>query len=145
MRALRAAIGVALVLAATPVAWAVDPSGFDVMGIRLYMTSAEALTILRMQTKALAVQDHPCERDVTRRCVGMIDADLPDGRMEIRFAEIPAVSDAASELAYSITLSIMAANRLTPELLREATVDHYGLPTVPGNHDLVPHAVTLQR
>ncbi len=51
--------------------------------------------------------------------------------MEIRFAEIPAVSDAGSELVYSITLSIMAANRLTPELLREATVDHYGLPTAP--------------
>lgn len=131
MRGLRAAIGIALLLVAAPAASAVDPSGFDVMGIRLYMTSAEAVAVLRMQTNTLAVQEHPCQRDITRQCVGTIDATLPDGGMEIRFTEIPAVADAGPELAYSITLSIVARNRVTPDLLRGATIDHYGLPTVP--------------
>jgi hypothetical protein len=131
MRALRSAIGIALLLTPAPAAWSIDPTGFEVMGIRLYMTSAETLTILRMQTATLTVQDHPCARDATQRCVGMIEASLPDGRMVIRFADIPAVVDAGSELAYSITLSVMAGGRITAELLRGAAVDHYGPPTAP--------------
>jgi hypothetical protein len=128
MRAVQVTIAIALLLMGPSKVGAADPSWFEVMGVRLNMTSAEAITVLRRQTKAMNVQDRPCKHDPLSRCVESIVAELPDGSMTVRFTNA-SPGDSKPEIAYSIVLSLKVGGRSADTALRTAAIEHYGPPT----------------
>ena len=120
-------------LAPPGAAWAgADPGGpgrFAVMGVRLYMTAAQAEAVLRVQAPALERATHACAAAPSARCTDLLRARMPDGVLTVRFVDNPPGRTAGSESAWRITLRLDPREGADPSALRAGAEAHYGPPS----------------
>lgn len=143
VRAVGRTVGRAVGLAAGLLAWSglappggawagASPGGpgrFAVMGVRLYMTAAQAEAVLRMQVPALERATHACAAAPAARCTGLLRARVPDGVLTVRFLDNPPGPAAGSETAWRITLRLDPRQGADPRALRAGAQAHYGPPS----------------
>ena len=114
-------------------AWAgADSSGpgrFAIMGVRLYMTAAQAAAVLRVQAPALERSTHACAAAPAIRCTGLLRAHVPDGVLTVRFLDNPPGLAAGRESAWRITLQLDPREADDPRALRAGAEAHYGPPS----------------
>ena len=112
-------------------AWAGSsgPGRFAVMGVRLYMTAAQATAVLRRQAPALERTTHACAAAPAARCTGLLRARVPDGVLTVRFLDNPAGLAAAREAAWRITLRLDPRQGTDPRTLLAGAEAHYGSPS----------------
>ncbi len=105
------------------------PGRFAIMGVRLYMTAAQAAAVLRVQAPAIGRTTHACAAAPAARCTGLLRARVPDGVLTVRFLDNPPGPAAASETAWRITLQLDPRQAADPRALRAGAEAHYGAPS----------------
>jgi hypothetical protein len=104
----------ASIAAAPRLAPAAEPAHFAIMGVHLYQSAQEVLTVLYAQgvrEDAVSEHVHPCALHAAAACTDSIVARLPDGPITIRFADAPAGFNAGREAAFSITYRLLRGPR----------------------------------
>ncbi len=103
---------------------AADRTGFDLLGLRLAMTPAEIIAVLRPQSAAITESSRPCHDPAGQDCVESVTAKLPDGRIEVLFAH---------DAAWRISLTVTARGPRDWNVLRAAAIEHFGMPSAAGD------------
>ena len=104
----------ASIAAAPRLAPAAEPAHFAIMGVRLYQSAQEVLTVLYAQgvrEDAVSEHVHPCSLHAAAACTDSIVARLPDGPITIRFGDAPAGFNDGREAAFSITYRLLRGPR----------------------------------
>ena len=120
-------------LALPGAAWAggerAGPAQFAVMGVRLYMTAAQAEAVLRAQSSAVERATHACRAAPAAPCTRLLRARMPDGVLTVRFLDSPPGLAAGRDIAWRITLRLDPRHGVNTRALRAGAEAHYGPPS----------------
>ena len=107
---------------------AAEPAHFAVMGVRLYQSAQEVLTVLYAQgvrEDAVSEHVHPCALHEEAACTDTITARLADGPITVRFVDVPAGFNEGREAAFSISYRLLRGPK-DSEAVRTAAEERFG-------------------
>ena len=107
---------------------AAEPAHFAIMGVRLYQSAQEVLTVLYAQgvrEDAVSEHVHPCALHGAAACTDTITARLADGPITIRFVDVPAGFNEGREAAFSISYRLLRGPR-DSEAVRTLAEERFG-------------------
>jgi hypothetical protein len=107
---------------------AAEPAHFAIMGVRLYQSAQEVLTVLYAQgvrEDAVSEHVHPCALHGAAACTDTITAWLADGPITIRFVDVPTGFNEGREAAFSISYRLLRGPR-DSEAVRTVAEERFG-------------------
>lgn len=123
-----AAASSAASFAVSSAASADEPSRFEIMGVRLYTSAQDVLTLLYaegVKPEAIAETVHPCALHAAEACTTRIVAPLPDGTLDVRFTDAPPSFNEGREAAIDVSYAL-DRDRPSPNSVRHSAEDHFG-------------------
>jgi hypothetical protein len=117
-----------MVVASGRPAPAAEPAHFAVMGVRLYQSAQDVLTVLYAQgvrEDAVSEHVHPCALHGAVACTDTITARLADGPITIRFVDVPAGFNEGREAVFSISYRLLRGPR-SSEAVRTVAEERFG-------------------
>ena len=111
---------------------AADPTRFDILSLRLYMSVPEVLERLRAQgiaDAAVRLGPEGCPMAHAELCAGTISARTRDGQLLLQLAAAPGRGGA--RIVYRIAYTIVGRGPVDTDALRADAIDRYGSPTSP--------------